>query len=222
MKILDVPQCGKRGVTVSQGGRYGQISRALVIPTNPRTPAQMAIRNRLSGVAAQWRQLTEAQRAAWTAAAKTLSSKPSDGQSGSLTGGQLFTKINVGRLTIGMELALVPPAKPMLAMLGVSELTIANANDVITLGLTVTGDLPEGTMLRVAAPVSAGRSRPAGYIYAGALNSAVNGKIDITAQYVAKYGVPPVGSKVFVSVNQNSDGWQDQPVQFVAIVPDKA
>jgi hypothetical protein len=37
MKILDIPQSGKRGLTVSQGGRYGQISRALVIPSNPRT-----------------------------------------------------------------------------------------------------------------------------------------------------------------------------------------
>jgi len=44
MKILDIPQSGKRGLTVSMGGRYGQVSRALAIPSNPRTVAQLNVR----------------------------------------------------------------------------------------------------------------------------------------------------------------------------------
>ena len=38
MKILDIPQSGKRGLNVSQDGAFGQISRTLAIPANPRTP----------------------------------------------------------------------------------------------------------------------------------------------------------------------------------------
>ena len=38
MKILDIPQSGKRGLNVSQAGQFGQISRTLAIPANPRTP----------------------------------------------------------------------------------------------------------------------------------------------------------------------------------------
>ncbi len=38
MKILDIPQSGKKGLNVSMNGRYGQVRRTLVIPTNPRTP----------------------------------------------------------------------------------------------------------------------------------------------------------------------------------------
>jgi hypothetical protein len=219
MKILDVPQCGKRGVTVSQGGRYGQISRALVIPTNPRTPAQMLIRNRLSGVAAQWRQLSQEQRDAWTAAAKSCNSKPSDGQSGTLTGSQLFTKINVALLTIGAPVVTDPPAKPAVAINPITGLTITSAGGVVTLKLTATDAPSDGTMLRVAAPVSAGRSSPGSYVYAGTLDSMENGAVDITALYKAKFGSPPVGSKVFVSVNQNSGGWEDIPHMFMAIVP---
>ena len=39
-------------------GQYGQVSRTLAIPANPRTPAQMTIRRNLSKVSARWRALT--------------------------------------------------------------------------------------------------------------------------------------------------------------------
>jgi hypothetical protein len=45
MKILDIPQSGKRGLNVSQAGQFGQISRALAIPANPRSPSQMTTRS---------------------------------------------------------------------------------------------------------------------------------------------------------------------------------
>ena len=79
MKILDIPQSGKRGLYVSQGGRYGQISRALVIPSNPRTVAQTGVRGILSRIAAAWRGLQESQRAAWTAAASAHPSRQNIG-----------------------------------------------------------------------------------------------------------------------------------------------
>ena len=34
-----------------------------------------------------------------------------------------------------------------------------------------------------------------------------------------RYGSPAVGTKVFVRVNQNIDGWEDVPVETWAIVP---
>ena len=219
MKILDIPQSGKRGVTVSQGGRYGQISRALVIPTNPRTPAQMLIRNRLAAVAAKWRQLTQDQRDAWTAAAKAVNSTPRDGQSGTLTGGQLFSKINIANLTIGQQLVLDPPAKPGVSISPITGLVIAVAGGATTLKLTATDAPSDGTMVRVAAPVSAGRTKPGSYVYAGLAGDYANNAVDITALYTAKYGVPPAGTKVFVSVNQNISGWEDIPHEFWAIVP---
>jgi hypothetical protein len=94
MKILDIPQSGKRGLNVSQAGQFGQISRALAIPSNPRTPAQMGVRTTLGRVAARWRSLQEAQRAAWMAAAKEAKSNTRLGQNGNLSGFLLFAKIN--------------------------------------------------------------------------------------------------------------------------------
>jgi hypothetical protein len=49
--------------------------------------------------------------------------------------------------------------------------------------------------------------------------AAAQGSADITGLYTARYGVPPVGKKVFVSVNQVVDGWENLPVTFWAIVP---
>jgi hypothetical protein len=42
---------------------------------------------------------------------------------------------------------------------------------------------------------------------------------DITNLYTARYGAPPVGTKVFVRVSQFIDGWEDVPITFAAIVP---
>ena len=35
----------------------------------------------------------------------------------------------------------------------------------------------------------------------------------------ARYGVPPVGTQVFVRVNQFVNGWEDVPLTFAAVVP---
>mgnify|MGYP001476057164 FL=1 len=54
------------------------------------------------------------------------------------------------------------------------------------------------------------------------LPAPVAGACDITSLYTARYGSPPVGTKVFVRVNQNVNGWEDMPVEASAIVPGAA
>jgi hypothetical protein len=219
MKILDIPQSGKRGLTVSQGGRNGQISCALVIPANPQTDAQMRVRNALANAAIQWSALSQAQRDAWTAAAKQRQSKARLGQSGPLTGIQLYTKVNCSLRVIGKSAVLVPPATPAFPVLPVTGLTITNPGGAVALKLTTTDAPADGTMLRGAPPCSQGRNVSPETVYLGILDSPADGAVDITAAYTAKYGTPPVGKKVFVQVNQNVDGWEDIPRRFWAIVP---
>ena len=66
MKIRDIPQSGKMGNSVSVRTRYGQSRRRLVIPKDPKTPAQLRSRARLGHVAPRWRGLIDEQRSAWT------------------------------------------------------------------------------------------------------------------------------------------------------------
>ena len=222
MKILDIPQSGKRGLTVSQNSRNGLVSRALVIPANPETDAQLRVRGFLRSVASKWSSLTQAQRDAWTSEAGQHQSKAQLGQSGPLTGFQLYAKINCSLLNIGEAEVLTPPASPNFGTLPVSALTITNAAGVISLKLTTTDAPPENTMLWGAKPCSQGINTAPAVVYLGTLDSPVGGAIDISAAYIGKFGSPKAGSKVFVKVNQNMNGWEDVPRRFWAIVPSAA
>ena len=42
---------------------------------------------------------------------------------------------------------------------------------------------------------------------------------DITDLYVARFGVPPAGTKVFIRTQQHINGWDDLPKQTSAVVP---
>jgi hypothetical protein len=219
MKILDIPQSGKRGLNVSQAGQFGQISRALAIPSNPRSPSQVTTRGILTKVSARWRALQEIQRAAWMAAAKEAKSTSRLGQSGALSGFLLFTKINCTLAKFGQDQVDAPPAQPLFPDLAPQGLVITNTGGVIALKLTCQGDPGENTIVRGSAPVSQGRETCRDFRVLGTCPAAVAGSADITALYTARYGVPPVGKKVYVQANQFVDGWEDLPVSFWAIVP---
>ena len=222
MKILDIPQTGKKGLDVSMGGRYGQVRRTLVIPTNPRIAGQLNIRSIFATVAKRWRSLEEAQRSAWIAAAALHQTKASLGQSGAMTGSQLFLKVNANLALFGQAQVDVPPADPQFDALAPQNLVISNAVGVITLKLTCPGDPGDHTIVRASAPQSAGREVCNDFRVLGACPVPTAGSADITSLYTARYGVPAVGTKVFVRCNQMVDGFEDIPQEFVAVVPTAA
>jgi hypothetical protein len=219
MRILDIPQSGRRGLYVSQGGRNGQISRIWVIPGNPRTAFQMDVRRAFGSVNARWRTLTEEQRTAWRAAAKAKNSVPRLGQSGPLTGSQLFTKISCTLATLGADQVDAPPSFPQFLVNPVGALVITNLGGVIGLKLGCPGQPGANTTVRASAPCSQGLAYSEDYRILGILPVPAQGSCDITNLYKTRYGSPAVGTKVFVRVNQNVGGWEDVPVETSAIVP---
>ena len=219
MKILDIPQSGKRGVNVSQQGRNGQISRALALVSNPRTPAQMRIRTTFQTVVSRWRTLATAAQLVWNAAAAGYQSVSRCGTSGPLTGQQLHAKINCTNLLYGAELVDVPPDKPAFGALAVTNLVAANAADVITLKLTCPADPGATTFLRAAPPESNGRFSIPEMRVLGPVPAAVLGVSDITGLYSATFGTPKVNQKIFVAVNQVIAGHESIPATFWAVVP---
>ena len=198
---------------------FGLVSRIAAIPANPRTAAQMSVRAILSRVAASWRGLQEAQRAAWMAAAKEAKSSSRLGQSGALSGFQLFTKINCTLAQFGQETVTAPPARPEFPELAPASLIITNTTGVIALKLACPTDPGTNTIVRGSAPLSQGRENCRDFRILGTCPAVAQGSANITGLYTARYGVPPVGKKVFVQVNQAVNGWEDLPVTFSAIVP---
>ena len=220
MKIKDIPQTEKLGLTVTWAGRNGLLRRTLVTPRNPRTGAQQVIRQNLATQAAAYDQLTEAQQQAWIAAAAQIRSKPSLGQSGPLTGFQLFTKVNCALLAIGAPTVNAPPVKSLLSPLPVDGLEVTNTGGAIALKLHTTNAPADGTMLRACAPQNSGCRRGVGYRVLGTLDSpGTDGSVDLTSAYTGRFGVPAVGQRVFVSVNACVNGYEGIPLVFSARVP---
>ena len=149
----------------------------------------------------------------------TRKSAPRLGQSGPLTGSQLFAKINCSLATLGADQVAAPPSFPQFPDNPVDGLVITNLAGVIALKLGCPSTPANNTTVRATAPCSQGLANNANYRILGVLPAPVAGACDITSLYKARYGSPAVGTKVFVRVNQNIDGWEDVPVEASAIVP---
>lgn len=218
-KVSTEPRSGKRGTIVILDSPYGQVERSLVPVKNPRTPAQQTVRGTLSRMAARWRTLTQEQRVVWIARAQQTRSYPRLGQSGTLTGCQLYIKINCARAAIGLDPIDTPPDRPKFGANPVGALIITNTAGDVALKLSVPRAPALPIMVFATAPCSAGVSRPRRFTLIGTLPAAAAGVSDVTDLFVAKYGVPPVTTRVFVRTRQVADGWQDLPKETTAVVP---
>jgi hypothetical protein len=222
MKFLDVPKSGKLGTVVAQQGRYGQILRPLGLTKKSRTPLQAVHRRIFGVVAARWKTLTSDQQLQWINAAPGYQSSPSCGQSGPLTGMQLFAKQNCINMTYGAELTETPAGKPTFPDDAITAILVTNTAGVIAIKATAPTDPGNNTWIRASAPQSNGRWCLPSCNIIGQCPAPVLGKADITAMYTAIYGTPAVGDKLFFQVYQVTDGHESQPQTFWFVVPPQA
>jgi hypothetical protein len=222
MKTLDIPKSGKCGNIVAYQSRYGSCQRQLVVPANTQSPARQKRRRDFGGFAGAWgRVLSEEQRVAWNVAGPKVQSKTRLG-SGPLSGQQLFQGLNSARACIGKkELLLVPPAPVIFEPNPAGQLTIRNREDGVRLLLKVTGPVTEDIMVFGQAPCSAGRMKRRNVSFLGLLPAPQDGMSDITGIYVARYGEPRAGEKVFIVTRQQKDGWEGFDLETNEIVPEK-
>jgi hypothetical protein len=220
MKVLDTPRTGRLGPHVAYSSPFGQCFRIRTTPRDPKTPGQYRARTSF-GVSSQgWgRKFTELQRQHWTQAALTVPSHPSLGQYSHLSGQQFCVKINSTLRCIGQPPVDEPPAPVVFSPNPVGDLTIdydeaGNVRLLLAVGAAV-----EDIMLFAQAPCSAGRMKHRRVNYLSLLGSAANGQCDITAPYVARYGQPVPGQKIFVLTCQTRNGWKAQDHLTSAIVP---
>ncbi|MGO8930858.1 MAG: hypothetical protein ACLQU3_28715 [Limisphaerales bacterium] len=219
MKVLDIPSSGKRSILVAYIGPFGQCHRALVVPANTQTPARQHMRRAFGNFARAWgRTLTQAQRDRWNAAGPNVQSAKRL-QSGPLNGQLLFQGLNSARACIGLPPLFEPPAPVVFDPDPVGQLLITNDQDGLHLLLKLTAPITTDIMVFGQAPCSAGRNKRRNISYLGLLPPARDGLCDITALYVARFGTPRPGEKLFIVTRQQKDGWEDYDHQTSEIVP---
>ena len=218
-KVSKNPASAKQGNTVSYDTPYGQAEREKAVVANPRSNAQVRVRSTLSRFAARWRTLSDQQRAAWITAAQGVHSEPRLGQSGRLTGCQLYIKINCTLSLTGEPSTDIPTEPPSFGTNPVGALTITNDDGDIALKLAVPRAPAQYVLVLGTAPCSAGIAVPRRFVILGALPAAVARVSNISELYTARYGIPPVGSRIFIRTIQVANGWEDFHKDTTAIVP---
>ena len=209
MQILDIPMSGRRGAYVFYMRRRKLFRRRYVVPRNVRTPARRRMRADFGAIAKAWAgRLTEDQRRAWMASARTVISHPRLWQSGPLTGEMHFQGINSTRIRIGRDMVLWPPERVVFGPNPVEGLAISYADGHVRLRLRVTGPVTEDIMVFGQKPCSAGRKKWRRGAYLGLLPAPRDGESDITDIYVEKYGEPEPGKQIFIRTRQQQDGWE--------------
>jgi hypothetical protein len=222
MKKPKRPQSGKCGNEVWRIGQHGPVCYPLVIPVNPRTPAQVAVRDNVRALAVRWHKLAEEQRALWIKEASGHPSKIRLHQRGALAGWNLFHKLNLALAYYGREQLDVPSRRPRFPQLAVSGLVITNGPGGIRISLACPRDPGDHTVLSASFSTSARRTTWTDYRFFAFCPAPADGSADITARYRAVFGVPLIGSKVFLQAKQMIDGWEDEPKEFSAVVPPPA
>lgn len=213
------PTSGSIGLQVYVPSRNGQVVRIRAIPANPKSLEQIAIRAQLAGQSGAWRALTEIQRLAWQAAALNYNSKSRLGQSGPLTGEQLFVRINCNLVAMGETAVTAPPALPVFDTNVVQSLELLNPGGVVSIKLVCSGTSSAFNIVSATPPLSQGRMRAYGMNELGELPEVVSTKANITTLYTAKFGAPVAGQKIFVRSHQMDSGWQDGGILLSGIVP---
>ncbi len=212
MKISSIPKSGRKGSVVYVNSRHGKVARRHVRPRNPRTPEQQGHRNNVRAVSGRWRTLTPEQRTAWCTATANKCFVTETGRRVRLNGYNFFVSLNTRRADLDLPQFDLPPAEPVFSPNPVGELVVTITGDEITIKLRVPSPPAQYTLVQGAAPVGTGVRTVQHFPFLGLLPPPTDGWSYITELYVARYGVPKVGTAIWIRTCQHIDGWTDVPI----------
>lgn len=198
---------GRLGDDVFTRGRGGAMTRAYVIPANTSTPYRDAIKIAYSDVVTLWNSLTDFEVELWNKAAKLVPRKTKLGHVYASKGRNLFIGYNMSLVTASLFPVLLPnvtaevfpPHGLLIQAISPSTLRIRIRNCFQTFVV------PSGVVYVVScsAEVSAGTRYPRNnFKITKVLQPADNTfNLDIYSDYVAIYGTPTAGKRIFVRVH---------------------
>jgi hypothetical protein len=215
---------GKIGGHVASRNRAGAYLRTKVTPVNPQSTDQTTVRNRLSGLASGWRNLTAAQRAAWNAAVSDFAKTDIFGDLKTPTGFNLYQRLNNNLLILGESAITTPPETVAVDAFTSFSFAAEDATDTELLQLTFAPAIESDHKVKVYAtpPLSAGKSFvKSEYRLIDVLDDGDTSVFDILAEYQAKFGsTGEAGQKIFIKMVQVelNTGIAGIPIEASAIV----
>lgn len=217
MKYLGQTQSGSEAGTTASRNRYGQYFRRRAVPVQPRTPSQLNQRARMSTNAAAWRALTDGQRAGWLSLGLMIQRTDSLGQTYDLNGFGAYCSVNNNNLDAGNAAVADAPALTTPPDLLTATITLTAA--AFSVAYTAT-PLGAGIRLfiRCSPQRSAGVKFNGDYRLIAVTAAAAASPANILAAYTAKFGVPVVGNRVFLSLQTYQLGFMGSPFGVSQVV----
>jgi hypothetical protein len=198
--LLSSAASGKLGGIVASHNRGGQYFRHHSIPTQPRTPAQRAVRNQLAGFSSAFKALSAANVAGWNALGATVTLKSKLGTTYHPTGQQLFVSCNKHLAEIGITtmISTAPsvPTIPAITGFTVTNVgTISSPATVSSMAWSASGASQAnfGLVAKATSVMSTGRTFAGKSLYRliGYANPASGMAADFYTMYTNKFGALP-------------------------------
>jgi hypothetical protein len=189
----------KIGGQVVSKNKAGSYMKNKVTPTNPQTTAQSSKRGNVTSISQAWSGLTDTQRAAWNAAAINYAKSDIFGDLRHPSGFNLFMWLNLNLLNVGESQISTPPASATVSSLTSLAVNTLTAAGVITLDFGP-DPVPANHILVVQASgnMSPGRAFSMSYVRLIEIFAAAEASpADIATAWIAKYGSPLAGKKVW-------------------------
>ena len=174
-------------------------------PLQRPTPDQRRAQSDMTILAKMWNEITDEQREAWGVTARTNRRGGLWARVRLRDSRRLFFKVNFQRLALELPPLADPPDAEDARPAPIVKLLISNHAGRVSLKLRVSAGQTQGVMVSASRPCNAGVMVCKKFTRIGPLTAPVRGIVDITRQYVAKYGIPPVGKKIFIRVQRMDD-----------------
>lgn len=217
MKFLGPTSSGSQGGETFSRNQFGQYVRRRAVPVQPRTSAQLNQRARMTTNAAAYRLLTDAQRAGWKSLGLSMSRTDSLGQVYTLNSFLAYCSVNNNNLDAGN--AAVPDAPILSTPPDLLTATITLTAAAFSIAYTATPLAAGVRLFSFASPqMSAGRAFNGDYRLIAVSAAAAASPAVLTTAYTAKFGVPVVGNRIFISLQTYLAGFKGSPFNVSQIV----
>lgn len=209
---------GKLGGHVAAQNRGGSYLRTKVTPSNPQSTFQTGVRNLFGSISAGWSDLTAEQRNAWNNAVDSWKKTNIFGDLKIPSGKALYQRLNQQAQVVGYSALTTPPVKEDLPPSNVTAVTIDTTEEEITATGIYNGSAATVQVFS-SGVVSAGTNFVKNLMRMVSHSNGATYSSEITyTDYVARFGTPSPGEKIFIGFKVVLPTGQASPMQVVEAV----